>query len=145
MKSFIIIAFLYLSSSAIGQDVLSQEYYEGTMNDNLKISFYLKMVEDGCPTVHAQAIYRYQNSKSKSWILLNSVFSIEKQEYTFVEFGNTGILLLKKEGNTLNGLWISPDGKKQYPVRLEKKILTNTKRIELEEHLDLAHYEAYDC
>ncbi len=87
----------------------------------------------------------YKYNKNDSWILLNATFSEEKQQYTFVEIFNTGILLLKKEKNNFNGVWISPDGKKQLEVKLNKKQVNKKKIDALENKFTDIQYEATDC
>ncbi len=106
---------------------------------------YLKIAEDGCPRVYANAIYKYKNNEENNWILLQSTFSGERKQFTFVEFYNTRILLLNKEENNLQGLWISPDGKKQFKVELNKIEVDNKKIESLEEILEQEHYYAYNC
>ena len=44
-------------------------------------------------------------------------FSEKAQQYTFVEHYNTGLMLLKRNSDQLQGLWISPDGKKLHLVK----------------------------
>lgn len=146
MKKIIALLCILCTISSIAQDdILSQEYYEGVINDDIEVSMYLKIAEDGCPRVYADAIYSYKNNEENNWILLTSTFSGERKQFTFVEFYNTGILLLTKEGNSLNGLWLSPDGKKQHKVKLTKVKVDNAKIESLEEILEQEHYYAYDC
>lgn len=141
--TFIIIL---LSGKIIAQnEIISQEYYEGTINKNIQISFYLKIHEDGCPKIHASAIYKYKKNKKDSWILLNSFFSKGQQQFTFVELKNTGILLLNKKQNNLKGLWISPDGKTQLEVELKKINIDNKSIEKLENKLEEEFYYANDC
>ena len=136
---------LFLANSSFSQDILSQEVYEGTISEDLKVTFYLKIEEDGCPRTVVSAIYKYNNNKEDNWLLLETTFSEQKQQYTFVEHFNTGLLLLNRKNNQLNGVWISPDGKKQLPVHLSK-VKTSKEQIEkLEDTLEKEHYNAYDC
>lgn len=146
MKNLLFTFFTFISLNTVAQNnIHSQEYFEGTINGNIEISFYLKIQEDGCPRVYASAIYRYKKNGENEWILLKSTFSETKQHYTFVEFFNTGILLLKKEKNSLNGIWISPDGKKQFDVKLNKVQIDKESIEKLENELEKENYEAYDC
>ncbi len=146
MKKIMSILFLLMTLNLVAQDeILSQEYYEGVINNNVEISMYIEIGEDGCPRTYAKAIYKYKNNEKNKWILLKSTFSKQKKQFTFVEFHNTGILLLNKETNSLNGLWISPDGKKQFKVELNKIEVDNKKIEHLEEQLEKEYYYAYDC
>lgn len=136
---------LFLANSSFSQDILSQEVYEGTISEDLKVTFYLKIEEDGCPRTVVSAIYKYNNNKEDNWLLLETTFSEQKQQYTFVEHFNTGLLLLNRKNNQLNGVWISPDGKKQLPVHLSK-VKSSKEQIEkLEDTLEKEQYSAYDC
>ena len=146
MKSKIATFVLFLLSTyAYSQKVISQELYEGKIDDKIEISLYLKLAENGCPTIYSEGIYKYKFNKNKEWILFNITFSESQNQFTMVEHFNTGILLLKRENNQLIGLWISPDGKKQLKVEL-KKVKINPKLIEtLENALDNENYQANDC
>lgn len=104
---------LLISFFSNAQQIISQEKYVGTIDGKINISFYLKIEETGCPSIIASGIYKYTDNKSANWILLDTTFSEKAQQYTFVEHYNTGIMLLKRNSENLQGLWISPDGKKQ--------------------------------
>ena len=145
MKKILLLFAILFANLSFGQRLISQELYEGTLSKDIKVSFYLKVEEDGCPRTVVSAIYKYHNNKANDWILLETTFSEEKQQYTFVEFHNTGLLLLQKEKNQLKGLWISPDGKKQLPVVLTKVKTTSDQIEKLEDSLEKSHYDAYDC
>ncbi len=145
MKKILLIFALGAVNGSFAQRIVSQELYEGSISEGLKVSFYLKIEEDGCPRTVVSAIYKYNSNKDDNWILLKTTFSEEKQQYTFVEHYNTGVLLLNRDRNQLKGVWISADGKKQLPVHLTK-VKTGQDKIEkLEDTLEKAHYYAYDC
>jgi hypothetical protein len=146
MKSKISAFVLFLLSTyAYSQKVISQELYEGKIDDKIEISLYLKVAENGCPTIYSEGIYKYKSNKNKEWILFNIAFSESKNQFTMVEHFNTGIFILKRENNQLIGLWISPDGKKQLKVEL-KKVKINPKQIEsFENALDNENYQVNDC
>lgn len=145
MKKILLLFLLLFANVSFAQRVISQDLYEGTIAKDIKVSFYLKVEEDGCPRTVVSAIYKYNNNKNNDWILLETTFSEEKQQYTFVEFHNTGLLLLHKDKNYLKGLWISPDGKKQLPVLLTKVKTTEVEIEKLEGFLEVTYYNAYDC
>ena len=146
MKSkLLVFVLLLLSSYGYSQKIISQELYEGKIDGKIEISLYLKVAENGCPTIYSEGIYKYKSNKNKEWILFDITFSESQNQFTMVEHFNTGIFLLKRESNQLKGLWISPDGKKQLKVEL-KKVKINTKQIEsLENSLENENYQANDC
>lgn len=146
MKKIITILFVLFSLNLIAQDeIISQEYYEGSINGNIEIALYLKIAENGCPNTYAESIYQYKKNESNQWILLETSFTKEMNQFTFVELFNTGILLLNKESASLNGLWLSPDGKKQLKVVLKKVAIDKNKIEHLEDQLEETYYNANDC
>lgn len=145
MKKILLLFTILFANSSFAQRLIAQELYEGTISKNIKVSFYLKIEEDGCPRTIVSAIYKYNNNKADEWILLETNFSDQKQQYTFVEHHNTGLLLLNRNDNQLKGVWVSPDGKKQLEVNLTK-VKTTKEGIEiLEDVLEKEYYNAYDC
>ncbi len=145
MKKILLLFTFLVVNFSFGQEIISQELYEGVISNDLKVSFYLKMEEDGCPRTFVSAIYKYDSNKENNWILLDTTFSEEKQQFTFVEHYNTGLLLLKRSTGQLNGVWISPDGKKQLPVKLSKVKVSKEKVEKLENTLEEELMSAYDC
>lgn len=105
----------------------------------------MKIEETGCPKVVASGVYKYTDNKAGNWILLDTTFSEKAQQYTFVEHYNTGIMLLKRDNGGLQGLWISPDGKKQLKVSLKKLKPTKAEIDKMEDELEKANYNANDC
>src|SRR5690606_2075587 len=145
MKIYAKILLIFLPIMGFAQEIISQELFKGTIGNDLKIQFYLKIEEDGCPNIHASAIYKYDNNPNDNWILLNTTMNYDKGKYTFVEVQNNGILLLEKKGKSFNGTWISPDGSKQLLIKLEKQT-TSSKQIEyLEDKLEEENYNQNDC
>ncbi|KFF01047.1 hypothetical protein IX39_10630 [Chryseobacterium formosense] len=145
MKIITTLFMLFLSLSINAQQIIAQEKYLGTIDGKINISFYLKIEETGCPKVVASGIYKYTDNKAGNWILLDTTFSEKAQQYTFVEHYNTGIMLLKRDNDGLQGLWISPDGKKQLKVSLKKLKPTKAEIDKMEDELEKANYNANDC
>ncbi|MGD1318150.1 hypothetical protein [Chryseobacterium sp. 2R14A] len=145
MKIITTLFLLFLSLSINAQQIIAQEKYLGTIDGKINISFYLKIEETGCPKVVASGVYKYTDNKAGNWILLDTTFSEKAQQYTFVEHYNTGIMLLKKDNDSLQGLWISPDGKKQLKVSLKKLKPTKAEIDKMEDELEKANYNANDC
>lgn len=145
MKSICLTVLFFVFSALKGQTILSQEKFEGNIDGKIRVTLYLKIEETGCPSIIAHGIYKYAHQKNSSWILLNTTFSEKDQNYTFVENENTGIMLLYKSDDSLRGLWISPDGKKQLKVELKKVPATKAETEFLENALEQANYEAHDC
>lgn len=145
MKIITTLFLLFLSVSINAQQIIAQEKYLGTIDGKINISFYLKIEETGCPRVVASGVYKYTDNKAGNWILLDTTFSEKAQQYTFVEHYNTGIMLLKRGNDSLQGLWISPDGKKQLKVSLKKLKPTKAEIDKMEDELEKANYNANDC
>lgn len=143
MKKILFIALVFINFG-FSQTVKSQEYYMGTLG-NLKIELYLKLLETGCPNTYAEVMYKYEKNSENDWLLCNTTINDTENGFTMVELYNTGILLLNKKGNTLNGFWISPDGSKKIKITLKKQNITPKKLKKLEEALEKEMYEANDC
>ncbi|MFK8285115.1 hypothetical protein [Capnocytophaga canis] len=143
MKKIATIVTFLLSLQGFSQTIISQTYYEGTIGTDLKVGLYLAIKETGCPNTYAQAYYKYEKSNER--ILLESFMDFNEERFTFVEFGNTGVLLLHRKGDTLEGLWIAPDGKKQLPVKLKALPQSQKSYERMEEHYERLHYESHDC
>ncbi len=144
MKLIYTLLFICVAHFSFSQEIISQELYKGELGDH-EISFYLKIGESGCGPLYVDALYKYDKNKIDNWILLSSFFVEGRERYTFVEIYNTGILLLERENGKMNGMWISPDGKKQLKVILEKTTITAKEIEQLEEQLEMKWYEAKDC
>ncbi|CEN50479.1 hypothetical protein [Capnocytophaga canis] len=143
MKKIATIVTFLLSLQGFSQTIISQTYYEGTIGTDLKVGLYLAIKENGCPTTYAEAYYKYEKSNER--ILLESFMDHKEERFTFVEFGNTGILLLHRKGETLEGLWIAPDGKKQLKVTLKALPQSEKSYERMEDHYERLHYESHDC
>ncbi|WP_172917258.1 hypothetical protein [Capnocytophaga canis] len=143
MKKIATIVTFLLSLQGFSQTIISQTYYEGIIGTDLKVGLYLAIKETGCPNTYAEAYYKYEKSNER--ILLESFMDHKEERFTFVEFGNTGILLLHRKGETLEGLWIAPDGKKQLQVTLKALPQSQKSYERMEEHLEQLNYEAHDC
>ncbi|MFJ1383324.1 hypothetical protein [Capnocytophaga canimorsus] len=143
MKKLFFLGMLFFSLQGFSQTIISQTYYEGTIGTDLKVGLYLAIKENECPTTYAQAYYKYEKSNER--ILLSAYMDDKEDRFTFVEFGNTGILLLHRKGETLEGLWIAPDGKKQLKVTLKALPQSEKSYERMEDHYEQLHYESHDC
>ena len=124
----------------ISAQTLKPEVYAGTMDGNMPITIYLQPEEHPCSmdTIY-EGMYLY-DGKSK-WIQLN-ITKNEQNQFVLVEYGFTGVMVLSKKGKELNGIWISPNGKRQLKVTF-KKTKIPTKRFE--DKFEKVNYENYDC
>ncbi|ATA88512.1 hypothetical protein CGC58_01425 [Capnocytophaga stomatis] len=143
MKKLFFWGMLLFSLQGFSQTIISQTYYEGTIGTDLKVGLYLAIKETGCPNTYAEAYYKYEKSNER--ILLSAYMDDKEERFTFVEFGNTGILLLHRKGETLEGLWIAPDGKKQLQVKLKALPQSEKSYERMEDHYERLHYESHDC
>ncbi|WP_185290785.1 hypothetical protein [Chryseobacterium lactis] len=117
--------------------------YKGTVNGKMPVTLFIQSVENGCGgDPFYNAMYRYD--KVSNWLEL-SVTEGAKQQFAMVEEGFTGLMILKKEGDMMNGTWISPDGKKQITVQL-KKVTVSKKEMEIyQDKMEKLNYENHDC
>lgn len=121
----------------------SSTLYKGTVNGKMPVTLFLQSVENGCGgDPYYNGMYRYE--KVSNWLELNVTEGV-KQQFAMVEEGFTGLMILKKEGDLMNGIWISPDGKKQIPVQL-KKVTVSSKELEsYRNKMEQLNYENHDC
>lgn len=119
--------------------------YKGTVDGKTPITVYIKTEENPCTAdLMYTSMYRYD--KSKKWIQLNITQNKKKEnEFVLVEHGFSGVLILKKTGNTFTGLWISSDAKKQLPVDLKEAAMTKKELENFEKTLEKVNYENNDC
>lgn len=146
-KNLARLLFLTLSIFTVGiANVAAQEnkeyFYQGTVN-NRPVRFYLKQFANDCGGSDTYAAM-YQYGKGKNWIELQ-VQTNEKGNFCFTEIRFTGVLVLKKSQNSLNGIWISPDATKQFKVTLNQQSISAKEKEELEKRLEVTHYENFDC
>ena len=62
-----------------------------------------------------------------------------------VEYGLTGLMILKETAKNFNGIWISPDKKKQLKVNFEKKKVSEAQQERLIQILDELNYTSNEC
>jgi len=73
------------------------------------------------------------------------ITSNDKGQFIFTEYQFSGVLILQKTKEGFNGIWISPDTKRQLKVVLKKAALS-TKDIQLyEDRYEKLNYSNYDC
>ncbi|MGU3373632.1 hypothetical protein [Chryseobacterium sp. M5A1_1a] len=117
--------------------------YKGTVNGKMPVTLFIQTVENGCGgDPYYNAMYRYE--KVSNWLQLNVTEGV-KQQLAMVEEGFTGLMILKKEGDMMNGTWISPDGKKQIPVELKKVTVSKKEMESYQDRMEKLNYENHDC
>lgn len=132
---------LLFFATSFAQEVKTH-LYSGKIN-NRSVRLYLKEEENQCggPVLYS-GIYQY--GVGKNWIEL-LIQSNETGRYAMTEYRFTGVMILNRTKEGLEGIWISPDGKTQLKVLLKKQQLTPKLKEELEDGLERTHYENYDC
>lgn len=141
-RQFLLFITLFSSFIAINSQTKSF-LYKGTVDNKMPITLYMQAEENGCGAdPYYSAIYRYE--KVSNWLQLD-ISTNDKNQYAMVEYGFTGLMILKKEGNTLKGTWISPDGKRQLQVILKQENLTPKQIENYKNILDKVNYENHDC
>ncbi|WP_316804168.1 hypothetical protein [Pedobacter nototheniae] len=140
MKKILFIL-LMLSFGAKAQKS-SSKLYKGTI-DSKPVTLYLKENENPCGGFeNYMAIYRY--GKNTPWIQLLPETD-GKGNFTMPEFRFTGVMILQKTSNGMQGIWISPDGKRQLKVILNVQPLPKQQKDVMEDALEKTNYGNYDC
>ncbi|MGH1520385.1 hypothetical protein [Chryseobacterium sp. JK1] len=140
-KFLLILAFTTYFTSLQAQN--TSTLYKGTVNGKMQVTLFLQSVENGCGgDPFYNGMYRYE--KVSNWLQLNVTEGV-KQQFAMVEEGFTGLMILKKEGDVMNGTWISPDNKKQLPVQLKKVNISKKEMQTYEDKMEKLNYENHDC
>lgn len=119
--------------------------YKGNIDGRIAVTFYIKEEENPCTAdIMYTSMYRYD--KSGSWIQLDITQNKKNEsQFALVEHGFSGVMILKKEGVNFNGIWISPDGKKQLKVTLKEVRMTKKETESYEDKMEKVNYENNDC
>ncbi|KRB56579.1 hypothetical protein [Flavobacterium sp. Root186] len=142
---FCIICIFFLNHLSAQSQAPVSSLYKGTVDGKISITVYIKTEENPCTAdLMYTSMYRYD--KSKKWIQLDITQNKKKEnEFVLVEHGFSGVLILKKTGNTFTGLWISSDAKKQLPVDLKEAVMTKKELENFEKTMEKVNYENNDC
>jgi len=142
---FFAISFSFLNSLSAQSQVPTFNLYKGTVDGKIPVTVYIKTEENPCTAdLMYTSMYRY--NKSNNWIQLNVTQNKKKEnEFVLVEHGFSGVLILKKTGNTFTGLWISPDATKQMKVDLKEASMTKKELDNYEKTMEKVNYENNDC
>jgi hypothetical protein len=142
--SFVIICFTFINQLTAQSQAPFSNLYKGTVDGKTPVTFYIKATENQCTAdLSYVAIYRY---KSNKWLHLDITQNRKAEnEFIMVEHGFSGVLILKKTGNTFSGLWISPDTKKQLKIDLKEVSMTKKEVENYEQTLERVSFENNDC
>jgi len=118
-------------------------FYKGTVDGKMPITLYLKAEENACtPDLNYTGMYQYD--KVSNWLQVN-ITQNEKKQFVMVEYGFTGVLILSQTPTSFEGLWISPDAKRQLKVKFKKVPLTSKEIKTYENKMEQLNYENNDC
>lgn len=142
LLTFIFSLFIFNNSQA---QTVKSYLYKGTIDGNTAVTVYIKAENNPC---NADLLYTsmYRYDKSGKWIQLDATQNKKNEnQFVLVEHGFTGVMILKKDSTTFNGLWISSDANKQLKMEL-KKVPMSIKDIEFYENkMEKVNYENNDC
>ncbi|WP_123845288.1 hypothetical protein [Chitinophaga lutea] len=143
---WIILTCLLASLQAHAQEGGTPYLYKGTVDGKLPVTMFLHAVPSECSgEMIYQGIYRYdKTAEPDNWLLLN-IDHNGKNQFVMVETGFSGVLVLRKVGDTLTGIWLHPDGQKQMKVELKKKPVTEGQAEKYMNELDAANERDHDC
>jgi hypothetical protein len=140
---FFLLCLLFFNLAA-AQSV-KNSLYKGTVDGKIPVTIYIKAEENPCTAdLMYTSMYRYD--KSGSWIQLDITQNKKSEnKFVFVEHDFTGVMILKKEGNTFSGLWISPDTKKQLKIDVKEVLMTKKEIENYEKKMEKINYDNNDC
>lgn len=123
------------------QEGLKKFLYKGTI-DKFPVTLYLQEDTSGCGPKFYHGMYKYDNLSK--WLYLE-ISDDEESRLVMIEGGITGIISVKKIGETLKGFWISPDGSRKLNVNLKEVPTTNRVMKSYDDRYDEVNYEMNDC
>ena len=142
MKPLYTFLLLFTITIALGQNTKSY-LYKGTVDGKLPITMYLKSEDNGCtPKLQYEGMYKYD--KVSNWLQLE-VTTNDKGQFILTEYDFTGVLILQKTAEGFNGIWISPDTKRQLKVVLKKEKLSEKDKEQYEDKYEKLNHSNYDC
>lgn len=130
-----------LALSAIGQTPASL-LFKGTVGTRAA-TLYLRPGSNSC-TGATEYTGMYKYDRVSKWLALN-IQNDEAGHLLMVEQPMTGLLLMIRHSNTIDGAWHSPDGKRSIRVKLTQSSLSPQERAVMEENFEKTNYEANDC
>jgi len=131
---------IFLFGTISAQEI-KKYLYKGKI-DKYPVTLYLIEEISGCPTTHYTGMYKYD--QVSKWLYLD-ISDDEGSKLVMVEGGITGIISVIRNGESLTGFWISPDGNKKLKVNLQK-VPANSKMLQpFEEKYDQVNDEMNDC
>jgi hypothetical protein len=135
---------MFFTIDAIAQSAKSN-LYKGTIDGKIAVTIYIKEEENPCTAdIMYTSMYRYD--KSGNWIQLDITQNKKNEnQFVLVEYGFSGVMILKKESLNFNGIWISPDSKKQLKVNLKEVRMTKKEIESYEDKMEKVNYENNDC
>ncbi|WP_417942248.1 hypothetical protein [Flavobacterium sp. RS13.1] len=144
MKKLILLLCMFFAVATKAQSAKNM-LYKGTIDGKIAVTVYIKEEENPCTAgLMYTSMYRYD--KSGSWIQLDITQNKKNEnQFVLVEYGFSGVMILKKEGTNFNGSWISPDSKKQLKVNLKEVRMTKKETETYEDKMEKVNYENNDC
>lgn len=143
MARTILLLMTLLGLFAVMQAQTKSFLYTGTVDGKMQVTLYLQEEENGCGgDPFYSGVYRYD--KVSNWLQL-SISKNDKNQYAMVEYGFTGLMIVRKEGAVMTGVWISPDGKRQLPVMLKEQAVSPKQVESYKDILEKINYENNDC
>lgn len=133
---------LIFGIAAQATQVTGSWLYKGSIDGKMPVTLYLSATDPCGGHMIYDAIYKY-NQKSK-WLQL-SIQANDHEEYCMTESGFTGVLILRRSGKELRGVWISPDRKRTLNVVLTQQVLSPEEKQKLEAAREQVNYELNDC
>lgn len=129
-----------------GTSEVAERVYVGQVGKRA-VTLYLVDEPAPCGGDHrtVRAMYRYDGVSK--WLLLRA--TRDRRHLSLVESvlgtGITGAMMLRAEGDRLDGRWISPDGERLLPVSLRARRADKTELARYGDALEQAEHDHDDC
>lgn len=139
------LVFVLLFATAFTQSSQAQDrpswLYKGKIG-TYPVTLFIREFE-GCSDDQSYVgMYRYDNKSS--WLLLY-IEQKDKKHWCLTEDDFSGVLLLDMSSIKMEGIWISPDRKRQLDATMNVQYPTREERAELSERLEQLMLEVSGC
>lgn len=142
MKKLLFFGLLFFSILFVSAQEERKTYLYKGFVDTRPVTMYLVETTNQCPSTYFTAMYKYD--KVNNWLLLD-ITDLDDKKFMMVEHELTGVLSVSRSGNQINGVWMSPDGKRVLKVSLKEAGFTSKDRETYENKLDQIMYDYHDC
>ena len=143
MKKILLLSAVFLFAVVFSQNKENTSYYEAKLDNKKTVSLYLNIMVNECSEENFyQGMYKF--SDTEKWVYLN-IQTNPQQEFLMSEHHIGVLMILKKSGEKLDGIYMKLKDRKQQPIHFIKKKQKDMVMKKLLDQLDELTHELFDC